>query len=92
MPMAVRLGAAREVVIPRRFREELGIAPGDYLEISVERGRLVLTPKAVLEKRLAESQRAGRDACPAQQVPMRVIFSSRFARSFREEPATEPVE
>lgn len=55
MAAAVKLGAGRQVVIPKRFRDELGIAPGDYLEMTLERGRLVLTPKAALERRLAES-------------------------------------
>jgi AbrB family looped-hinge helix DNA binding protein len=55
MRAAVKVGAGRELVIPQKFHQRLGLAPGDTLELTVERGRLVLTPKADLEKRLAES-------------------------------------
>jgi len=49
----------------------LDVAPGDYLEVAVERGKVVMTPKALvdkrLEKRLAESYedfRKGRASGP----------------------------
>jgi AbrB family looped-hinge helix DNA binding protein len=55
MRATVKVGAGRKLVIPRKFHQRLGLAPGDTLELTVERGRLVLTPQADLEKRLAES-------------------------------------
>jgi len=56
---AVKIGVSRQVVIPKKIHDTLGLAPGDYLEVAVERGKVVMTPKALvdkrLEKRLAES-------------------------------------
>jgi AbrB family looped-hinge helix DNA binding protein len=56
---AVKIGVSRQVVIPKKIHDTLGLAPGDYLEVAVERGKVVMTPKALVdkrfEKRLAES-------------------------------------
>lgn len=56
---AVKIGVSRQVVIPKKLHDELGLTPGDYLEVELERGKLVLTPKTLVDKaieqRLAES-------------------------------------
>ena len=56
---AVKIGVSRQVVIPKKIHDTLGLAPGDYLEVELERGKVVMTPKALvdkqLEKRFAES-------------------------------------
>lgn len=60
---AVKVGVSRQVVIPKKVHDELGLSPGDYLEVQLRDKRLILTPKAlvdkdakmVIEKRLAES-------------------------------------
>ena len=58
MPL-VKLGTSRQVVIPKKLQEELGLQPGDYLEVEIEGERLIFTPKAIvdkhLERRLAQS-------------------------------------
>lgn len=51
----VKIGVSRQVAIPKKLHDELGLAPGDYLQIEREGDRLILTPKALIEKRLAES-------------------------------------
>lgn len=51
---AVKIGVSRQVVIPKKIHDELGLAPGDYLEVEREGDRVVLTPKALVAKRLAE--------------------------------------
>lgn len=55
---AVKLGVSRQVVIPKKIFDELGLAPGDYLEVDVQKGKVVMTPKVLVEKeverRLAE--------------------------------------
>ena len=51
----VKVGVSRQVAIPKKLHDQLGLAPGDYLQIEVEGDRLILTPKALVEKRLAES-------------------------------------
>ena len=44
----VRIKNMGQVVIPKDIREKLGLAVGDYLEATIERGRVVFTPKAVM--------------------------------------------
>ncbi len=55
---AVKIGVSRQVVIPKKIHDELGLAPGDYLEVKLQKGRVVLTPKTLVDKdverRLAE--------------------------------------
>ena len=50
----VKLGASRQVVIPKKIHDRLGLHAGDYLEVELDRNRVVLTPKTLVEKRLAE--------------------------------------
>jgi AbrB family looped-hinge helix DNA binding protein len=52
---AVKIGVTRQVVIPKKLHDQLGLVPGDYLEVEIAGDHLVLTPKALVEKRLAES-------------------------------------
>lgn len=51
---AVKVGASRQVAIPKKLHDALGLSPGDYLEVELQDGRLILTPKQLVEKRLAE--------------------------------------
>jgi len=51
---AVKIGVTRQVVIPKKLHDQLGLAAGDYLDVELEGNHLVLTPKALVEKRLAE--------------------------------------
>ena len=43
-----------QVVIPLRVREQIGVAVGDILEAKVERGKITLTPKSVVDRTIAE--------------------------------------
>ena len=43
-----------QVVIPQRVREQIGVAVGDILEAKVERGRITLTPKSLVDRAIAE--------------------------------------
>jgi AbrB family looped-hinge helix DNA binding protein len=54
-PIAVKLGVSRQIAIPKKIHDQLRLAPGDYLEVELEGDRVVLTPKALVQKRLAES-------------------------------------
>jgi len=51
---AVKLGASRQVAIPKKIHDQLRLHPGDYLEIEVTHGKLILTPKTLIDKRLDE--------------------------------------
>ena len=66
----VKLGASRQIVIPKKLYDELGLEAGDYLEVELyEGGKLLVTPKEFVDKypeidnRLAEAEadvKAGR--------------------------------
>ena len=51
---AVKIGTSRQIVIPKKIYDKLGLQVGDYLEVEVSKDHLVLTPKQLIEKRLAE--------------------------------------
>ena len=68
----VKVGVSRQVAIPKKLHDKLGLAPGDYLQVELEGDRLILTPKALVEKRLAEGLediRQGRVHGPFKSVP-----------------------
>lgn len=46
MTEIVTLSRKGEVVLPRHIRGELGLQPGDELELTVENGSIVLRKKA----------------------------------------------
>ncbi len=43
--MQTRLSTKGQVVLPGPLRRRLGIEPGDPLDIDIEAGRIVLTPR-----------------------------------------------
>ena len=51
---AVKIGVSRQVVIPKKLHDRMGLAPGDYLEVELARGKLVLTPKTLVDKRVEQ--------------------------------------
>jgi AbrB family looped-hinge helix DNA binding protein len=59
----VKLGASRQIVIPKKLYDELGLEAGDYLEVELYKGgKLLVTPKELvdrhpeIDKRLAEAE------------------------------------
>ena len=54
MVQAVKLGASGQVVIPKMFHEELGLHAGDYFEAERHDGKVVLTPKVFVDKRVVQ--------------------------------------
>ncbi len=51
----VKIGASRQVIIPKKIHDRFGLEPGDYLEVELHDDKMILTPKALVEKRLAEA-------------------------------------
>ncbi len=43
-----------QVVIPQGVREQISVAVGDLLEAKVERGKITLTPKSLVDRAIAE--------------------------------------
>jgi len=48
---AVKIGASRQVVIPKKIHQKLGLMAGDYLEVEEKKGKVVFTPKTLVDKR-----------------------------------------
>jgi AbrB family looped-hinge helix DNA binding protein len=69
MPIS-KLGQRRQVVIPKEICDELGLQEGDFVEVTSTAGKVIITPKkvvdadevltaaqrAVIDTRLAESE------------------------------------
>ena len=53
-PTTVKLGMNRQVVIPKKLHDRLGLESGDYLEVEEQQGRVVMTPKTLIDRRLHE--------------------------------------
>lgn len=53
---AVKVGISRQVAIPKKIHDQLGLSPGDYLDVQVRGNQLILTPKELVDKRLDEAE------------------------------------
>ncbi len=51
----VRVQKKGQVTLPVRLRAKAGIAEGDVLEARLERGKISLTPKTLVDRQIAES-------------------------------------
>jgi bifunctional DNA-binding transcriptional regulator/antitoxin component of YhaV-PrlF toxin-antitoxin module len=51
----VRVKTKYQVTLPTAVRERAGVNIGDVLEAKVEKGKITLTPKSVVDRHLAES-------------------------------------
>ena len=47
---AVKIGASRQVIIPKKVYEMLGLSTGDYLDVTVQDGSLLMSPKTLVDK------------------------------------------
>lgn len=52
---SVTVGTSRQVVIPKKIHDELGLKPGDILEVQILNRRVVFTPKALVDKDVADA-------------------------------------
>jgi len=49
MPL-VKVGARHQVTIPKKIVDALDLKPGDYVEVTMEQGRIVIVPKEVVDR------------------------------------------
>lgn len=54
MPL-VRIKTKYQVTLPNDLRKRVGVRVGDLLEAKIERGKITLTPKTVIDRGIAES-------------------------------------
>jgi AbrB family looped-hinge helix DNA binding protein len=48
MPIS-KLGQRRQVVIPKKICDELGLQEGDFVEVTSAEGQVVITPKKLVD-------------------------------------------
>lgn len=54
MPV-VKVMRHRQVAIPKELFETLALEVGDYLEVKVEKGKLVYVPKELVDRKTAQA-------------------------------------
>ena len=54
MPL-VKIKTKYQVTLPTELRKRVGVQIGDLLEARIERGKITLTPKTVIDRGIAES-------------------------------------
>src|SRR5713226_2288661 len=75
MGTTTRIQHKGQVTIPTRVREQAGLGKGDLVEFSYQRGKIVITPKVVIDRSKFPS--ADAEYTPAQ----RRIVDARLAKS-----------
>jgi AbrB family looped-hinge helix DNA binding protein len=75
MTTLVRIHRKGQMTLPSRLRTAVGLAEGDLIEASVQRGKIVLTPKLVND--CAKFPRVDDEYTPAQ----RRIIDARLAKA-----------
>ena len=67
----VRIKTKYQVTLPPAVRNQIGVDVGDMLDAKVERGKITLTPQALIDRRIAEGLddiRKGRENGPYSSV------------------------
>lgn len=54
MPQLVKIKTKYQVTLPASLRDQAGVEVGDILEAKVERGKITLSPKSVIDRDIAE--------------------------------------
>ena len=65
MTTLVKIQRKGQMTLPSRLRSAIGIADGDLVEASVQRGKIVLTPKVVIDR--SKFPNADNEYTPAQR-------------------------
>jgi len=79
-----------QVVIPAKVRRQVGVGVGDLLEAKVERGKITLTPKSLIDRHLAEALedvKRGRVYGPFHSAEEMIRSLHRNARKLHRKPA-----
>ena len=63
-----RIGQRRQVVIPKRVFDALQLQEGDFVEVTVERGRLAMRPKRLVDVGDVSHQERGRKGAPGRRT------------------------
>jgi AbrB family looped-hinge helix DNA binding protein len=78
MTTLVKIQRKGQMTLPSRLRSAIGIAEGDLIEATVQRGKIVLTPKLVIDR--SKFPNADNEYTPAQ----RRIIDAQLAESLED--------
>ncbi len=78
MNSTARIQHKGQVTIPTRLRNQAGLSKGDLVEFSLQRGKIVITPKLVIDR--SQFPNADDEYTPAQ----RKIIDARLDRAMKE--------
>jgi len=73
----VKLKIKRQVTLPSSLRQQVGLKVGDLLDVKEDKGKIILTPQSIMDKRLAESIadfKAGRSYGPFDTADEAIKF------------------
>ena len=79
MTTLVKIHRKGQMTLPSRLRSAVGVAEGDLVEASIQRGKIVLTPKLVIDR--SKFSNADDEYTPAQ----RKVIDRGIARSLRQQ-------
>jgi bifunctional DNA-binding transcriptional regulator/antitoxin component of YhaV-PrlF toxin-antitoxin module len=88
MPL-VKVRTKYQVTLPNAVREQVPVAVGDVLEAKVERGKITLIPKSVVDRAIAEGLedlRKGRTYGPYHSANEAIAALHRMARKRARKP------
>ena len=68
MTTIIKIQRKGQVTIPTRLRIQVGLVDGDLVEAKAERGKIVLTPKMVVDREYTPEQRRIIDARLAESL------------------------
>lgn len=86
---AVKLGVSRQVAIPKTIHDHLGLKPGDYLDVEVRDGKVVLTPKTLVDKHIEARLAEGLEDIKKGRVYGPFRSAKEAVRSLRREQKTK---
>ena len=88
MPL-VKVKTKYQVTLPAAVREKAGVAVGDVLEAKIEKGKITLTPKAIIDRGIAEALediRRGRTYGPFHSAKAMIRSLHRNAKKVARKP------
>ncbi len=62
MSAIVKIQRKGQVTIPTRLRAQVGLVDGDLVEARADRGKIILTPKVIVDREYTPAQRRAIDA------------------------------
>ena len=91
MTTLVKIQRKGQMTLPSRLRSAIGIAEGDLIEATVQRGKIVLTPKVVIDR--SKFPNADNEYTPAQRraIDAQLAKSLEDVKKGRVSPAFETI-